>query len=97
MSVTVQGNTYPLVGRALGVSATSDHTPSPSPSHSSAVIGGDTLAVIVQRPMAVTGHNGSLKMMLHRRLVKRMDVRGDDSTVLNDSVLVGFVGQGGWS
>ena len=39
--------------------------------------------------MAVTGRNGSLEMMLHRRLGKKMDVRGDDSTVLNDSVLIG--------
>ena len=39
--------------------------------------------------MAVTGRNESLEMMLHRRLVKKMVIRGDDSTVLNDSVLVG--------
>ena len=39
--------------------------------------------------MAVTGRNGSLEMMLHRRLVKKMVIRGDDSTVLNDSVLIG--------
>lgn len=96
-SATVQANTYPLVGRALGVStaSTRDHTlllSSPS-----AVVRGDALAVIVQRPMAVTGRSGSLEMMLHRKLVKKMDPRGDDSTVLNDSVLIGFVGQGGWS
>ena len=86
----VQANTYPLVGRTLGVSTYNDHT-------SSSVVGDDVLAVIVQRPMAVTGRNGSLEMMLHRRLAKNKDPRGDDSTVLSDSVLVGFVGQGGWS
>ena len=95
MSATVQANTYPLVGRALGVSASNDHTLSPL--HSS-VVGGDALAMIVQRPMAVTSRqNGSLEMMLHRRLAKKMDPRGDDSTILNDSVLIGFVGQGGCS
>ena len=37
----------------------------------------------------MTGRNGSSEMMLHRRPGKKMDIRGDDSTVLNDSVLVG--------
>ena len=47
--------------------------------------------------MAVTGCNGStLEMMFHRRLVKKMDIRGDISTVLNDVMLVGFVGQIRW-
>ena len=47
--------------------------------------------------MAVTSCNGlTLEMMLHRRLVKKMNIRGDISTIFNDVVLVGFVGQGGW-
>ena len=53
------------------------------------------MAVIVERPMALTGYNGSLEMMLHRRLVKKKDPRGDDSTAMDDSVLVGFLGEGG--
>ena len=66
-------------------------TPShfPSPSHFSAVVAIIAVILIVQCPMAVTGRNGSLEMMLHRRLVKKMVIRGDDSTVLNDSVLIG--------
>ena len=79
-SATVQANTYPLVGRAVGYS---NYDSSESVN----------LAVIVKRPMALTGRNGSLEMMLHRRLVKASDKRGDDSTVLNDSVLVGFLGK----
>ena len=35
--------------------------------------------------MAMTGRNGSLEMMFYRRLVKKMDIRGDVSTALNDS------------
>ena len=63
------------------------HTPKESP---------DVLSVVVERPMAVTGYNGSLEMMLHRRLTKKQDPRGDDSTVMNDSILIGFVQEGGW-
>ena len=56
----------------------------------------DVLAVIIKRPMAVTGRNGSLEMMLHRRLVKMFDKRGDDSTIMDDSVLIGFLVRGRW-
>ncbi len=45
--------------------------------------------------MALTGPNGSLEMMLHRRMAnKTRDPRGDDSTVMNDSVLIGFLDEG---
>ena len=79
---------YPLVGRATAGSSHTGHTPQE---------GSDVLTVVVQRPMALTGRNGSLEMMLHRRLVKKKDPRGDDNTTMNDSVLIGFLGEGGWS
>ena len=56
--------------------------------------GGDVLVVVIQRPMAGTIHDGSLEMMLHRRLEKEHDQRGDDSTVMDDSVLLGFLRSG---
>ena len=84
-SLPVQANTYPLVGRTLARPAQFDHTPNE---------GGDVLAVVVERPMALTGSNGSLEMVLHRRLKKKQDPRGDDFTVMNDSLLIGFLGEG---
>lgn len=85
----MQANTYPLVGRATASSYHSSHTSSE---------GMDVFTVVVQRPMALTGPNGSLEMMLHRRLeYKTRDPRGDDDTVMDDSVLIGFLEEGEWS
>lgn len=89
----VQANTYPLVGRATAT-ASSYHS---SSSHTSSDRA-DVFTVVVQRPMALMGPNGSLEMMLHRRFEnKTRDPRGDDDTVMNDSVLIGFLEEGEWN
>lgn len=81
-----------MVGRAIASSFPPGHTPNQTPNEET-----DVLAVIVERPMALTGLNGSVEMMLHRRISKKEDPRGNDTTVMNDSILVGFLGEGGWS
>ena len=76
-----------MIGRATANSGHSSHTSSE---------GVDVFTVVVQRPMALMGPNRSLEMMLHRRFVnKTRDPRGDDNTIMNDSVLIGFLEEGG--
>ena len=66
--------------------------------HSDHILEGDKVfTLLVERPMALTGRNGSLEMMLHRRIERLTDRRGNDNTVVNDSVMIGFLGEGRWS
>ena len=78
---------YPLVGRATTSSTHSDH-----------ILESDKVfTLLVERPMALTGHNESLEVTLHRRIERLTDRRGNDNTVVNDLVLIGFLGEGRWS
>jgi lysosomal alpha-mannosidase len=78
-SVPLQGNTYPLVGRAVfsldnrGGGSSTD------------------LAVITQRPVALSSDAHSVDLMLHRRIKLLFDARGDDSSVMDDPILLGFI------
>ncbi|KAL5497387.1 hypothetical protein EMCRGX_G013852 [Ephydatia muelleri] len=77
-SILLQGNTYPLVGGA--------HFDGASPQ--------TTFSVLARRPMGVAAHGGIMEIMLHRRLPILFDPRGDDDSVMTDSVLLGFVSSG---
>ena len=60
------------------------------PLGSIAFVGDQTkLAFIVKRPVGVTSPEaGSLEALLHRRIINYSDPRGDDDTILTDSLFV---------
>ncbi|XP_019863647.1 PREDICTED: epididymis-specific alpha-mannosidase-like isoform X2 [Amphimedon queenslandica] len=75
MDVPLQKNYYPLVGRA--------HLRD----------NGDNKAFVIatKRPMGVTANEGRMELLTHRRLQMLDDPRGDDTSIINDTMLLGLI------
>ncbi|EGD75153.1 hypothetical protein PTSG_06807 [Salpingoeca rosetta] len=84
-SLPYSGNFYPVVGAAIVTDANTTARPR---AHRDSDSGGFALSLAASRPTAVTSPaSGALEMMLHRRIMD-LDLRGNDSSVMDDVVLV---------
>ena len=48
------------------------------------------LVIATKRPMAVTATRGKMELLTHRRLSMLDDPRGNDDSIVNDTMLVGL-------